>query len=985
MATSIAKMTAARSFVRSLNILLKFVRLYGFDHVRAAEQFQNAWSDLRAAIPAGDDSGLLLGTSGSQLILDGAPIEAAHAERSFAQLLSAAGLASIHFLPRVTQEDLAQFIRAFPAGNAKPASLAEQLKTALAGTSGIRINELRFFAEDSSTTEVRMAASLTVKTLGADANQVANWLSDPQKLLQLIAASEGSRGGPAAPGSAGDPAAETAPNGRAGNAGGSPGTAAPPSAQPGAAGLSSPGPRDGTLVAIPFGTESSAGTAGTRAAISSAASGFASAATSGSASGSASGSTSGSTSGASPGAASAMKDDEILAVLRLVSRLGEVSGARGAGGELALAPGPFQQEISNLSGQSRDVLHQAVAALAARAPALRPNDPMLLQLAEHLAIRFALDRYERGEVRVNAVREMIERMTKEISGLRKVLGSHEETLAQAGIAVESHADTLDRQFWASVPEANKRAVLISADAWCIPPRNVRQYVDELRRRGDHDTATSVLESFASAVGQTDPTARKRAAMGLSDLADLYATHDGTALGYAIRSAGLQLAVERDAEIQDVISAAFVRLAQEAAAKDRYRAILQSLDSLDSIERQRPSFAQGVRPRLGVEKHLPDFIEEALKSDPRADGLLEVIARVPRLASEYLVNRFNRSSQRTLCERIAALAQALGAEIGASLRECLQAGPPNEAAESVGLLSCLNAISTEKWLGDRLRDWPRSSQDRALRLLARGGTAQRGWLLLSLFDRLDPLLRPLAVDEIGMSGDVSAIAMLLDIAAANSTEIGPYLRLKAVEALGRLRAPAAVPLLRDIAEAKKHWRWIHPFELRLAAFQAIAVILPLWAQAFFPHSGFTIADLDLGPLDHTGNTARFRERRYPRLSLKVPLPASATSQRETIALEIRALSLSGGRAHCEKHVSPGTLVALKIGNGLRPIRAQAFLRDARAQGIGFEFVEIDLDERARLRRLLRENGIVSVPAPAPAQQPTPSEVESNTPVLVVTRR
>ena len=211
MATSTAKMTAARSFVRSLNILLKFVRLYGFDHIRAGEQFQNAWSELRAAIPAGDESGLLLGTSGSQLILDGAPIEAAHAERSFALLLSAAGLASIHFLPRVTQEDLGLFVRAFPAGNAKPASLAEQLKTALAGTSGIRINELRFFAEDSSTTEVRMAASLTVKTLGADANQVANWLSDPQKLLQLIAASEGSRGSPAgSAGSAGDPAANNA-------------------------------------------------------------------------------------------------------------------------------------------------------------------------------------------------------------------------------------------------------------------------------------------------------------------------------------------------------------------------------------------------------------------------------------------------------------------------------------------------------------------------------------------------------------------------------------------------------------------------------------------------------------------------------------------------------------------------------------------------------------------------------------------------------
>jgi len=49
--------------------------------------------------------------------------------------------------------------------------------------------------------------------------------------------------------------------------------------------------------------------------------------------------------------------------------------------------------------------------------------------------------------------------------------------------------------------------------------------------------------------------------------------------------------------------------------------------------------------------------------------------------------------------------------------------------------------------------------------------------------------------------------------------------------------------------------------------------------------------------------------------------------------------------------PGTLVTLKLGSGLRPIRAQVVMRDARAQGLGFEFAEMDLDERGRLRRLL----------------------------------
>jgi hypothetical protein len=128
------KTTAARAFVRSLNILLKFARLYGYDHARTTEQLEIAWNELRTAVPEGAENGLLLGATGSQLLLDGVPLEGAPAEKQFAQLLSAAGLASLQFQPCVTQEDVAKLMHAFPTGKAKPAELAEQLKEAIAGT-----------------------------------------------------------------------------------------------------------------------------------------------------------------------------------------------------------------------------------------------------------------------------------------------------------------------------------------------------------------------------------------------------------------------------------------------------------------------------------------------------------------------------------------------------------------------------------------------------------------------------------------------------------------------------------------------------------------------------------------------------------------------------------------------------------------------------------------------------------------------------------
>src|SRR6266436_7889359 len=134
---------SARAFVRSLNILLKFARLYEFGHVRTAAQFETTWKELRSALDESGGSGVLLGASGSQILLDGVPLGTAAGERSFAQLLISSGIASIHFGTTTTQAQFARFARGFPSGNAKPTALAEQLKSAIAGETSIKIKEIR--------------------------------------------------------------------------------------------------------------------------------------------------------------------------------------------------------------------------------------------------------------------------------------------------------------------------------------------------------------------------------------------------------------------------------------------------------------------------------------------------------------------------------------------------------------------------------------------------------------------------------------------------------------------------------------------------------------------------------------------------------------------------------------------------------------------------------------------------------------------------
>src|SRR5882757_6129069 len=211
---------SARAFVRSLNILLKFARLYEFGHVRTTAQFETTWKELRSALDESGGSGVLLGASGTQILLDGVPLGSAAGERSFAQLLISSGIASIHFAPTLTQPQLARFVRAFPSGNSKPTSLAEQLKSALAGETSIKVNEIRYVAEDSSVAGIKVAAQLTAKVLGAHGDKYRDFFEDPNKMLQMILAAESSRTGGGGGSGTGGPGGSGGGGGTGGSGGG---------------------------------------------------------------------------------------------------------------------------------------------------------------------------------------------------------------------------------------------------------------------------------------------------------------------------------------------------------------------------------------------------------------------------------------------------------------------------------------------------------------------------------------------------------------------------------------------------------------------------------------------------------------------------------------------------------------------------------------------------------------------------------------------
>jgi len=724
------KATAARAFVRSLNISLKFARLYGHEHGRTAEKLATAWAELRTAIPEGSETGLLLGATGAQLLLDGVPLEGSPAEKQFAQLLSASGLASVQFTREVTEEEFAKFVSAFPTGKAKPAELAQQLKAAIADARGIRVNEVCFVATDSRLKESSMAAQIAAASMGERQDQFRKMLNDPKKLLELIAAAEGSKSG-----------------GEGGGIG-SGGTGS------GGGGDWGAGPGGGAITGLGEGSGGSGGTGGggTGSGGSSGGSGSfysGSGVSSGGGSGFGSGGPgigSGAGTGAGPGGGAgkggggigpgayrsfgAPDDESIYRILRALATFGSI----GTSENPSAATVEFQDQVSQLPGHAQDSLRNALAGLAEQGKNKKLDEGVLVQLAEHLSIRFALEQFESGEVKVNAVRQMLDRMNQEIDHLRNILGQHEDKLAEAGILVESHREILDRQFWASVPESAKREVLLSDEAWCIPPKNVQSYVAELIEHGEVAEAISILKNYAKCADSEEPDARKRAATGLSEMATLYAQADPRLLLEALRHIGLRLNVEQDQDLQTLVSAAFVRLSQEAATQRHFPAMAQALNLLEGVEAQRPGIGKTLRAKMGIEERVPEFVEEALRVREIAAGLTGVLRHLPQTAMEQLAMRFNRCQFRSDLENVASLAHELGEEAVQYLRSTVRGGPVAEAAEMVGLLVKLDSQAAEVFLPGRMKDFPRTAQDRVIRQIASSGAHESCRLLLLLRDR-----------------------------------------------------------------------------------------------------------------------------------------------------------------------------------------------------------------------------------------------------------
>src|SRR5262249_565751 len=103
----------------------------------------------------------------------------------------------------------------------------------------------------------------------------------------------------------------------------------------------------------------------------------------------------------------------------------------------------FAPEMRNLPGPALVEPPEMAAAEAAT----------LFALAEKLAIDHAVQRYQRGELAVNGAQQLLGKLTREIEDMRGLLAEQNEELARAGMNSAAHAERMQREFWANVPES----------------------------------------------------------------------------------------------------------------------------------------------------------------------------------------------------------------------------------------------------------------------------------------------------------------------------------------------------------------------------------------------------------------------------------------------------------------------------------------------------------------------------------------------------
>lgn len=566
----------------------------------------------------------------------------------------------------------------------------------------------------------------------------------------------------------------------------------------------------------------------------------------------------------------------------------------------------------------------------------------LARVADALSVDYARSEFFARRLRPAEVRMILSQLRPERDG-------HQES--------DPGLDPLVERFWSSLPAREQTRLLASQDAWCLPVSLLRDYLEGLiaaaesrRAEASRRQARRALADFVRCLHSEEEKARRAVASSLLELKDvlerIWPCPQLADLGKSVVAA---LHREVSAGIANLLEQLTLTLATLALARGECAEVETILMEIDQAppESDEERLAALTRQIVGREEWLL-LVDLALANRALGPALPRLLRRDPERLLDRLRLLLTSSAGSSTLPAMARLVRAAGEPVIGALETHLLEPRRQRVATAIKLLSAAAPERLIAALPRAFPSWDWSLQDLAVTELVRQTAPalrlQAAESFLTLLRDAHLLATPGMIDYIGIVGDSSAVAQLMEIAIGDAEQFGDvFIRIKAIEALGRMKASSAATPLRNLVRNRSGLTYAEPAGLRSAAEDALALIEDRAGSLTLRLPAKTSA---------TSTPPFAQPRRYLRVALPEPLQAKMEGP-QTRSVRVRSIALGGALLETSAQFALGESLHIEIHAGFEKIRATAVVRSISTKGCGIEFVHMKEDDREKLRRRINK--------------------------------
>jgi hypothetical protein len=654
--------------------------------------------------------------------------------------------------------------------------------------------------------------------------------------------------------------------------------------------------------------------------------------------------------------------DDVIATLKLLARIAvpleparDLTPEEGAG-----AIHKAMEEASH------DAVRMLLSAISQYSPEEGESPQFYVKrLSESLIFEYLLAEFAAGSLTPVLVRPTFERFGEVLAAAGQFSGADgpgkqapsapmKKSSLAATWAAESYREKLVTRFWLELPPREKSLVLRGPDLWSVPVVALRQTLGNLADAGadaPRREARHIVLNYARRLEHEDPRARQAVAAGLNELSPIIESLWPNQLPEDLSKVALTaLQIERQPQTSAALATFIESLSHIAVVRgdyDGFESILLALEqsSGDFDQANLSTLAK----RLFAQDRVFLLVDAGLAHRALDPVLPRLLVRDPDKLLDRLTFLLGEVRGASLLPAMARLIRTIGVPVLTILETRLYEARPQRVMAAIKLLAAADPDRLLRGLTRALGSWEWNMQDLAISELSRPTNAPNAQTAAFVFSTVltnaHPLVVPMMIDQIGLSGESSAIPQLMEIASGEHIALrDQFVRIKAIEALGRLRATEAIQLLHLLAERRSGIAFAEPSGLRAAAEDALAVIEDRATSASVR------ATFD-APNTHTPLYSV--PRRYTRVPLDSPLRAQVSAKAAGASLaRVKTISLGGAYLESSETLSVGESVQLEVRSGLgKKIRCTAIVRNSTADGNGVEFVHMKDEDRNKLRKLV----------------------------------